>query len=82
MAAGYHASSKNSEETKQKNFETESASSKAISEAPPKNSDERVERLLAKLESASHMNDIEELTRELKYLEDFDLLVYYSDDQI
>ena len=38
----------------------ESDSSKPLSEAPPKNSDERVERLLAKLESASHMTDMEE----------------------
>ena len=38
----------------------ESDTSKPVSEAPPKNSDERVERLLNKLESASHMTDMEE----------------------
>ena len=82
MAVEADAPQRLHEESKQRNFETESSSSKAATEAPPKNSDERVERLLAKLEAASHMTDIEELTRELKYLDDFDLLCHYSDDQI
>jgi len=40
-----------------------------LAEAPPKDNNERVERLLAKLENASHMTDMEEISRELRYLE-------------
>ena len=51
------------------------------SEAPPKDSNERVERLLIKLENAARMNDMEEITRELRYLHEFDLMTsHYNED--
>jgi hypothetical protein len=52
-------------------------------EEPPKDSSERVERLLIKLEIASKTENIEEAARELRYLEEFELIsehVKYSED--
>ena len=52
-------------------------------EAPPKDNNERVERLLTKLENASKTTNMEEMTRELRYLEEFDLQsAAYNEDQI
>ena len=52
-------------------------------EAPPKDNNERVSRLLLKLENASYMNDMEELSNELRYLQEFDLhTAAYNEDQI
>ena len=64
--------------------ETKGGSSKTVAaEAPPKDNNERVERLLTKLERASQLADMEELSRELRYLEEFDLFSSaYNDDQI
>ena len=54
-----------------------------MAEAPPKDNNERVERLLTKLENASKTKDMEEMTRELRYLDEFDLhTAAYSEDQI
>lgn len=52
-------------------------------EAPPKDNNERVERLLTKLENASRLTDMEEMSRELRYLDEFDLhTAAYNEDQI
>ena len=45
----------------------------SMAEAPPKDNNERVERLLTKLENASKTKNMEEMTRELRYLDEFDL---------
>ena len=56
---------------------------RSMAEAPPKDNNERVERLLTKLENASKTKDMEEMTRELRYLDEFDLhTAAYSEDQI
>lgn len=50
-------------------------------EAPPKDNNERVERLLTKLENASRLTDMEEMSRELRYLDEFDLhTAAYNED--
>lgn len=54
-------------------------------EPPPKDCNQRIERLLTKLENASKSTDFEEAARELRYIEEFELIsdnYYYNDDQI
>ena len=52
-------------------------------EAPPRDNNERIERLLVKLERAAQTSDMELMSHELRYLSEFDLhLNSYSDDQI
>ena len=44
---------------------------------------QQVEKLLTNLENASHMKDMEERTRELRFLEEFDLISNkYEEDLI
>ena len=60
-------------------------SSDFMNEPPPKDCNERIERLLARLESAAKSTDFKEAHRQLRYLDEFELIsgnYSYKDDQI
>ena len=61
-------------------------SSDSLKKLPPKNCNERIERLLTKLENAAKITtDFREAIRQLRSLDDFELIspnVAYNDDQI
>jgi hypothetical protein len=58
--------------------------SKTEVETEPKTNQERVNRLLEKLEKAAYLNDVQERAKVLRYLDDFNLNIqnnaYSSDD--